>query len=57
MAFGDHQAHFVVRRVQGGQLMRLAERYAEYLQVGFIAYERADSLVQDASAVKLLVQT
>ena len=56
IAFGDHQAHFVVRRVQGGQLMRLAERYAEYLQVGFIAYERADSLVQDASAVKLLVQ-
>lgn len=56
LAFGDHQAHFVVRRVAGGQLMRLAERYAEYLQVGFIAYERADSLVQDASAVKLLVQ-
>lgn len=56
IAFGDHQAHFVVRRVSGGQLMRLAERYAEYLQVGFIAYERADSLVQDASAVKLLVQ-
>lgn len=56
IAFGDHQAHFVVRRVAGGQLMRLAERYAEYLQVGFIAYERADSLVQDASAVKLLVQ-
>lgn len=56
MAFGDHQAHFVVRRVAGGQVMRLAERYAEYLQVGFIAYERADALVQDASAVKLLVQ-
>ncbi len=56
VAFGDHQAHFVVRRVAGGQVMRLAERYAEYLQVGFIAYERADSLVQDASAVKLLVQ-
>ena len=54
--FGDHQAHFVVRRVIGGQVMRLAERYAEYLQVGFIAYERADSLVQDASAAKLLVQ-
>ncbi len=56
MLFGDHQSHFVVRRVNGGQLMRLAERYAEYLQVGFIAYERADSLVQDASAAKLLVQ-
>lgn len=53
--FGDHQAHYVVRRVTGGALMRLAERYAEYLQVGFLAYERADALVQDASAAKLLV--
>ena len=45
----------MVRRVTGGALMRLAERYAEYLQVGFLAYERADALVQDASAAKLLV--
>jgi len=56
LAFGDWQSAYVVRRVNDGQMMRLAERYAEYLQVGFIAYERADSLVQDASAVKLLVQ-
>lgn len=56
IAFGDFQSAFVVRRVTGGSMMRLTERYAEYLQVGFLAYERADSIVQDASAVKLLVQ-
>lgn len=57
VAFGDFQSAFVVRTVVGGQMMRLAERYAEALQVGFIAYERSDSLVQDSSAAKLLVQT
>ena len=56
MAFGDFQSGFVVRRVTGAQMMRLTERYADALQVGFIAFERVDSLVQDASAVKLLVQ-
>lgn len=56
IAFGNFRAAFVVRRVVGGQLMRLTERYAEYLQVGFIGYERADSLVQDAAAVKYLAQ-
>jgi len=57
IAFGDYTQAFVVRKVNGGQMMRLAERYAEALQVGFIAFERHDSLVQDSSAVKLLVQT
>lgn len=57
MAFGDFQAALAVRRVNGGQLMTLRERYADYLQVGYFAFERADSVVQDSSAVKLLVQT
>jgi HK97 family phage major capsid protein len=56
MAFGDFQSAFVVRVVVGGQLMRLTERYAENLQVGFIAFERADSIVQDTSAAKVLQQ-
>lgn len=55
-AFGDFASAFVVRKVNGGQMMRLTERYADYLQVGFLGYERADSIVQDTSAVKLLVQ-
>lgn len=56
IAFGDFSSAFVVRKVTGGQMMRLTERYADYLQVGFIGFERADSLVQDTSAAKLLVQ-
>lgn len=56
VAFGNFRAGFVVRNVAGGQLMRLEERYADYLQVGFFGFARMDALVQDASAVKLLVQ-
>lgn len=56
LAFGDFQAGFVIRNVQGGQLMRLGERYAELLQVGFFGFLRTDSVVQDASAIKVLVQ-
>ena len=56
MAFGDWMSAYVVRTVRDGQLMRLAERYAEYLQVGFISYERHDGLVQDTSAAKVLQQ-
>lgn len=56
VAFGDFRAALAVRRVNGGQLMTLRERYADYLQVGYFAFERADSVVQDSSAVKLLVQ-
>lgn len=56
VAFGNFRAAFVVRRIQGGQMLRLSERYAEYLQVAFIGFERVDSLVQDASAVKFLTQ-
>lgn len=57
MAFGDFRLGYVVRTVAGGQLARLTERYAEYLQTAFFGYERFDGLVQDSSAYKLLVQT
>ncbi len=56
MAFGNMRAAFVVRNVNGGELKRLEERYADYLQVGFFGFGRMDSETQDASAVKLLVQ-
>lgn len=56
MAFGNFNAGYVWRQVAGGQLMRLEERYADYLQVGFFGFGRADGLVQDSGAVKLLVQ-
>lgn len=56
IAFGDFNAGYVVRQVDGGQFMRLDERYADYLQVGFMSFTRLDGLVQDSSAYKILVQ-
>lgn len=50
--FGDYETAYVVRRVLGIQSLRLEERYAEFLQVGFLAFLRTDGKVQDANAVK-----
>lgn len=50
--FGDFQEGFLVRRVRDVQLLRLAERYADFLQVGFLAFNRADSKQQNAQAYK-----
>ena len=47
MAFGDYTA-FKVRRVKGYMVLRLTERYADYGQVGFLCFERADSNLIDA---------
>ncbi len=35
--------------------MRLTERYAEFDQVGFLAFHRFDCALEDAAAVKALV--
>lgn len=56
IAFGDWSSAFVVRNVQGSTMIRFGEKYADTLQVGFLTFERADSLVQDASAAKVLQQ-
>jgi HK97 family phage major capsid protein len=56
VVFGDLRAAYVWRTVAGGQLVRLDERYADYLQVGFFAFGRADGVVQDAGAAKYLLQ-
>jgi HK97 family phage major capsid protein len=46
--FGDLNP-FKVREVAGGTtVMRLNERYADYLQVGFLAFQRFDSNLIDA---------
>ena len=37
-----------IRDVRGRAVMRLDERYAEYLQVGFLAFSRHDGLLLDA---------
>lgn len=54
--YGDFKTGYVVRIVKEMQTVRLNERYADYLQVGFFAFERADGLVQDTSAYKALTQ-
>ncbi|MFJ6905603.1 phage major capsid protein [Streptomyces griseoluteus] len=50
--FGDFYAGYLIRDVQDVQLLRLAERYADYLQVGFLAFSRSDGIPQDTAAYK-----
>ena len=45
--FGDFSNYFI-RDVLGVQVMRLTERYADFFQVGFIAFARADGALVDA---------
>lgn len=56
VGFGDIHTAYVVRQVAGGQLLRLEERYADFLQVGFIAFLRLDAKVDDSSAFRVLTQ-
>jgi HK97 family phage major capsid protein len=46
LLFGDFSAYYE-RFVRDIVLLRLSERYAEYLQVGFIAFQRADGDLLD----------
>jgi len=45
--FGDF-SKFHIRDVGGLQVLRLTERYADYLQVGFIGFSSHDSVLLDA---------
>lgn len=54
IAFGDFHAAYLVREVLAIQFARLAERYAEKLQVGYFAFTRMDAKVDDASAYRVL---
>lgn len=55
VAFGDW-SRYVVRMVQDFSLIRLNERYADELAVGFVAYARVDGKLLNRNAIKLLVQ-
>jgi len=46
---------FVLRRVAYMTLRRLTERYAEFDQVGFLAFHRFDCVLEDGAAIKALV--
>jgi HK97 family phage major capsid protein len=53
MAYGDWSAH-KIRIVNGFDLRRLTERYAELGQVAFFGVSRVDSALLDVTAVKYL---
>ncbi|MFJ6561864.1 phage major capsid protein [Streptomyces sp. NPDC091412] len=53
IGFGDLNAAYVVRQVAGGQMMRLEERYADYLQVGFLGFLRLDAKPDDGAAFRV----
>lgn len=55
--FGDFFSAYVIRQVLGIQMLRLEERYADFLQVGFLAFLRTDATVQDAAAYKAMTQS
>jgi HK97 family phage major capsid protein len=57
ISFGQHKKYYI-RDVQGIFVLRLTERYADYGQVGFIAFMRQDSELLDAGTnpIKVLQQ-
>lgn len=54
--FGDF-SRFFVRDVQDMQIMRLTERYADFLQVGFLAFSRHDCVLTDTAAVRVYINS
>lgn len=52
--FGNFRAGYVVRDVASVEVLRLVERYADFLQHGFLGYMRSDAVVQDAHAYRAL---
>lgn len=56
IGFGNYRAAYVGRLVTDASVMRLAERYADYLQVGFFGFQSMGGVTQDASAAKVLAQ-
>lgn len=52
MSNNGFELAYVIRDVTGVQLLRLEERYADFLQVGFLAFQRSDAKPQDAGAIR-----
>lgn len=53
--FGDIRQAYVIRDVLGIAVRRLGERFAEFDQVAFLGFARADGQVQNANAYRSLV--
>lgn len=52
IGFGDVRQAFIVRQVSGGQVLRLAERFADALQVGYLGFLRLDAKPNDSAAFR-----
>lgn len=52
--FGDF-SRYVVRKVNGFQVLTLRERYAEFFQVGMVGFKRFDGELLNSAAIKHLV--
>lgn len=46
VAFGDFSRYYI-RRITGAKVLRLVERYADYNQTGFVAFQRWDGALID----------
>ena len=55
--FGNFKRGYIWRDVLGLQMLRLTERYADFLQVGFLGFMRGDGRVNDQRAIAALVQS
>ena len=53
MVAGDF-SRYIVRRVREYQMLRLNERYADFLQVGFLGFGRFDGNLRNTAAVKYM---
>jgi HK97 family phage major capsid protein len=52
IGFGRWDLAYTVRRVNDVAVLRLSERYADFLQVGFLAFVRFDGVPDDAAAAR-----
>lgn len=57
LLYGSVREAYVIRVVSDVTLLRLTERYADFLQVGFLAFQRADGTLQNGNAVRVFQTT
>lgn len=51
IAFGDFRAGYIIRQVRDVRMVRLLERYADFLQTGFFGFARMDAKPDDPAAI------
>lgn len=53
--FGNFNRAYIVRDVSGISMLRLDERFADNLQVAFLAWVRSDGMVKDSAAYAAMI--